>query len=75
MRKEIKILTFYFQKYNLNILRFTQVSLDLGYYCQGLHFTFKQAGLLMDTKKWELYEWEEELKVLGLEYFYIGKNS
>ena len=28
----------------------------------------------MHTKKWELFEWEEELKVLGLEYFYIGKH-
>ena len=28
----------------------------------------------MHSKKWELFEWEEELQVLGLEYFYIGKN-
>ena len=26
----------------------------------------------MDIKKFEQYEWKEELQVLGLEYFYIG---
>ena len=28
----------------------------------------------MYTKEWKLFAWEEELKVLGLEYFYIGKH-
>ena len=28
----------------------------------------------MHTKKFEIFEWEEELKVLGMEYFFIGKH-
>ena len=28
----------------------------------------------MHYKEWELFVWEEELKVLGIEYFYIGQN-
>ena len=28
----------------------------------------------MHKKEWELFEWEEELKVLGLEYFFIGNK-
>ena len=28
----------------------------------------------MDTKKFEQFVWEEELKVLGIEYFFIGKH-
>ena len=28
----------------------------------------------MLTKEWELFVWEEQLKVLGVEYFFIGKH-
>ena len=28
----------------------------------------------MHEKEWELFVWEEELKVLGIEYFIIGKH-
>ena len=63
---------FYFQKYDINILRFTQVSMSLF---SALLLTFsieKQAGLLLYTKEFTQYVWEEELIVLTLPYFYLG---
>ena len=29
----------------------------------------------MINRKWDPFVWNEELKVLGIEYFYLGKHS
>merc|ERR1711911_70650 len=35
--------------------------------------SFEQAGIIMHTKRFEDFVWEEEVFVLGMPYFYIGK--
>ena len=36
---------------------------------------FEKAGLLMFTKEFNPFVWEEELKILDLSYFYLGINN
>ena len=36
---------------------------------------FNQAGIILYTKYFNQYVWEEQLQVLGLPYFYLGKHS
>ena len=52
------------------MLRFTQVSHILS--AIKLKFTFEQAGLLLDTKKFVEYVWEEKPVILTLPYFSLG---
>ena len=43
---------------------------------QDKQYTFCiKAGLLMYTKEFEQFVWEEELQVLELRHFYLGKHS
>ena len=64
---------FNFQKYDLNIMRFQEVDKSRLYHdCKHFKHTLTQAGLLVFRKQFGSYVWEEELKVLGLPYFYLG---
>ena len=59
----------YFQKYDLNILRFTQVSLLMF---TVIHYiTFKQAGLLMYRKEFTKFVPEVKWIELDMPYFYF----
>lgn len=39
-----------------------------------IHIFHDQAGLVIYTKPFNSFAWEEESKILGLPYFYLGIN-